>query len=184
MTSHERFLALMHFQSVDRTLLWEWGPWPSTLRRWQSEALGEGNNPPQFAECENKVQCGVDLWMLPRYSERVICEDNKSITKLTDRGVVMRTFKSPDRMSMPEHIEYPVKTRADWEKLKRRFDPHAPGRFPANWNERCERWCREGPVLIFQGPRSPSLFGFVRELLGPERTLLARLMACPSAVYS
>ena len=27
--------------------------------------------------------------------------------------------------------------------------------------------------LLFQGPRSPSLFGFVRELLGPERTLYA-----------
>jgi len=173
MTSHERFLALMRFQPVERMLLWEWGPWRSTLRRWQSEALGEGNNPPQFAECENKAQCGVDLWMLPRYKVRVICEDNESITKLTDRGVVMRTFKSPERMSMPEHIEYPIKTRSDWEELKKRFEHSDPARFPTNWNERCKRWRNEGPVLIFQGPRSPSLFGFVRELLGPERTLYA-----------
>lgn len=173
MTSHERFLALMHFKPVDRMLLWEWGPWPSTLRRWQREALGEGNNPPQFAECENKVQCGVDLWMLPRYEKRVICENEESITRLTERGIVMRTFKSPDRMSMPEHIEYPVKERADWEKLKKRFDYSEPARFPANWEDKCERWRREGPVVVFQGPRSPSLFGFVRELLGPERTLYA-----------
>jgi uroporphyrinogen-III decarboxylase len=27
--------------------------------------------------------------------------------------------------------------------------------------------------VIFQGPRSPSLFGFVRELMGPEKTLYA-----------
>lgn len=173
MTSHERFLAFMHFQPVDRVPLWEWGPWPSTLRRWRREALGEGNNPPQFAECENRVQCGVDLWMLPRYEERVICEDDESITKVSDRGVVMRTFKSPDTMSMPEHIEYPVKTRADWEELKKRYDPSDPARFPAGWKERCQQWRNKGPVLIFQGPRSPSLFGFVRELLGPKRIFYA-----------
>ena len=32
---------------------------------------------------------------------------------------------------------------------------------------------QEGPVIVVQGPRSPSLFGFVRELMGPERTLYA-----------
>ncbi len=173
MTPHERFLATMHFEPVDRAPLWENGPWSSALRRWQREGLGEGNRPPQFAECENKTQCGVDLWMRPRYEQRVISEDDESITKVSDRGVVMRTFKSPDIISMPEHIEYPVKTRADWEELKKRFDPSDPARFPANWEERCKKWRKSGPVLIFQAPRSPSLFGFIRELMGPERTLYA-----------
>ena len=132
MSAHERFLACMRFQPMDRVPLWEWGPWPSTLRRWQREALGEGNPAPQYAECENKVQCGVDLWMLPRYEECVIREDNLSITKRTDRGQVMRTFKHPDRMSMPEHIEYPVKTRADFQVLKKRLDPSDAARFPVN----------------------------------------------------
>jgi len=163
----------MHFQPVDRVPLWEWGPWGSTLRRWQSEGLGKGNSPPQFAECDSRIRCGVDLWMLPRYEERVIHEDSESVTKLTDRGVVMRTFKSADTMSMPEHIEYPVKTRSDWEELKKRYNPSDPSRFPANWQKQCEGWRRGEPVLIFQGPRSPSLFGFVRELLGVERTLYA-----------
>ncbi len=173
MTPHERFLATMHFRPVDRAPLWEWGPWPSAKRRWQREALGAGNEPPQYAECENKVQCGVDLWMRPRYKERVISEDDESVTKVSDRGVVMRTFKSPDTMSMPEHIEYPVKTLSDWEKLKKRFDASDPARFPADWSKRCEQWRNSGPVLIFQGPRSPSLFGFARELLGPKRIFYA-----------
>ncbi len=82
MTPHERFLATMHFRPVDRAPLWEWGPWPSARRRWQREALGAGNDPPQFAECENKIQCGVDLWMRPRYEERVISEDDESVTKV------------------------------------------------------------------------------------------------------
>jgi uroporphyrinogen decarboxylase len=76
-------------------------------------------------------------------------------------------------MSMPEHIEYPVKTRSDWEELKLRFNPDDPGRLPPDWQARCERWRADGPVIKFQGQRSPSLFGFVRELMGPERTLYA-----------
>ena len=172
MTPHERFLAAMHFEPVDRVPLWENGPWGSALRRWQREGLGAGNSPPQLAECDKK-QRDVDLWMRPRYEQRVISEDDKFITKVSAHGTVMRSFKSPDAVSMPEHIEYPVKTRADWEELKKRYDPSDPGRFPADWNERCEQWRKAGPVLLFQGPRSPSLFGFVRELMGPERTLYA-----------
>jgi uroporphyrinogen decarboxylase len=163
----------MHFKPVDRPPLWEWPPWVSALRRWQREALGEGSPPPQYAECENKVQCGVDLWMRPRYPEEALGEDEEYVITRTDRGVIQRAPKSPDRTTMPEHIEFPVKTREDWLALKPRFDPDAPGRLPTDWDERCARWRKEGPVLIFQGPRSPSLFGFVRELMGPERTLYA-----------
>jgi hypothetical protein len=173
MTPHQRFLACMHFQPVDHVPLWEWGPWGSTLRRWQREGLGTGNAPPQYADCEAKVHCGVDLWMLPRYEEEVLDEGEFYVTRRTDRGVVERRPISPDEMSMPEHMEFPVKDRRDWEQLAHRFDPTDPGRFPADWSTRCDTWREEGPVVLFQGPRSPSLFGFVRELMGPERALYA-----------
>ena len=173
MTPRKRFLACMHFEPVDHVPLWESEPWPSTLRRWQREALGPDGQPPQFDECDPATTCGVDLWMWPRYEKRVIAEDERTITQVTDRGVVTRTLKAPDAESMPEHVEYPVKTRADWEALKTRFDPSDPARWPSDWAERCERWRREQPMVYLQGEFSPSLFGFVRELLGPERTLYA-----------
>ena len=173
MTPCERFLACMRFGAVDRPPLWEWGPWPSTLRRWRAEGLGREAQPPGLAECEGRALCGVDLWMRPRYEQEVLAEDEETVTRRTDRGAVTRTFKDPDRMSMPEFLGYPVKTRADWRALKPRFDPGAAGRFPADWAKRCQGWRRNGTTLVLQGPRSPSLFGFVRELLGPERTLTA-----------
>lgn len=173
MTPHDRFLACMHFEAVDHPPVWEWSPWPTTLRRWQEEELGEGQQAPQYNECENNKECPVDFWMRPRFEECVVAEDERFVTRRSDRGIVSRTFKDADQASMPEHLEYPVKSLADWQALKPRFDPADPGRFPASWQDDCRRWRREGPVLIFRGPRSPSLFGFVRELLGPERTLLA-----------
>jgi uroporphyrinogen decarboxylase len=163
----------MHFEPVDRTPLWEWGPWPTTLRRWQNEALGPDGRAPQFAETDRRVRCNVDLWMLPRFEEKVVAEDGETITKISDRGQTLRTFKSPDAMSIPEHVAFPVKTRDDWAALKPRFNPAHPDRFPADWAERCETWRRTRPVVDFTGPRQLGLFGFVRELLGPERTLYA-----------
>lgn len=173
MTPHERFLACMRFETVDHAPLWEWGPWPSTLRRWQREGLGEKRQPAQYEECEDKIQCGVDLWMRPRFKEGVVLEDDKYITRRTDRGVLLREPRSPEAMSMPQHLKYPVKTREDWEDLKKRFRTGDAERVPENWEDRCARWRQEGPVLIFQGPRAPSLFGFVRELMGAERALTA-----------
>lgn len=173
MTPHRRFLALMRFQDVDHVPLWEWLPWPSALRRWQRESLGPNRQPPEYLDCENKVQCGADLWMLPRFEEAVLAEDERYITKRNEYGIVERKPISPDEMSMPEHLEYPVKTRADWESLKRRFDPDDPARLGGDWAEKCAEWRRTEPILIFQAHRSPSLFGFVREMLGAERTLYA-----------
>jgi hypothetical protein len=169
----ERFLAFMAFEAVDRPPLWEDHPWPSTLRRWRREALGPDGLPPQYAACENKITCCVDLWMLPRYPVEVLKDDGLSVVSRTDCGVLQRTWKSPDEMTMPEFLEYPVKGPADWKTLRARFDPSHPARFPPDWASRCERWREERPVLILQGPRSPSLFGFVRELLGAERALTA-----------
>ena len=173
MTPRERFLACMHFEPVDRPLLWEWHPWPSAVRRWQREGLGDGKYPPQFAECENRTPCGVDLWMVPHFEVKVIAEDEYSVTEQTERGTILRQLKDPDAMSMPEHVAYPVKARADWDAIRDRFHPDDARRFPANWREQCAQWRRDGTIVITQGARSPSLFGFVRELMGPERALYA-----------
>ena len=39
MNTQERFLALMNFEAVDRSLLWEMGYWGGTVRRWYREGL-------------------------------------------------------------------------------------------------------------------------------------------------
>jgi hypothetical protein len=39
MNTRERFLAVMNFESVDRTLLWEMGFWAGAVRRWYREGL-------------------------------------------------------------------------------------------------------------------------------------------------
>ena len=175
MTPHERFTACMHFEPVDHAPLYEFDPWAITLRRWQGEALGEGNPAPQYTEPDYDpwVKCIGYLWMLPRYKVEVLEETDGFVTSRMAHGVIKREFKSEDEWSMPEWLSHPVKTRDDWRRIKKLFDPSHPERMPADWAASCTRWRDEGPVLIFQGFRSPSLFGFVRELMGFEEALKA-----------
>lgn len=175
MTPHERFKACMHFDPVDHPPLYEFDPWAITKKRWQKEGLGEGNEPPQYTEPDFDAwnRCVGYLWMLPKYKEEVLEETDEFITRRMAHGVTQKNFRSGKEWSMPVWISHPVETPDDWKKIKKRFDPDHPDRMPADWAEQCIRWREEGPVLIFQGFRSPSLFGFIRELLGFEKCLAA-----------
>lgn len=175
MTPHERYLAFMRYQPVDRPPLCEWGAWPSTLRRWRKEGMPPCKETPEMDEGDPQVECGVslDFWMRPRSEETVIEEDDETVTVTTEYGVTERRLKSPDEMSMPQHLRYPVQSPEDWQAMRARFDPEDPGRVAPDWQDRCREWRRTGPILMFRGVRAPSLFGFARELLGPEQVLYA-----------
>jgi len=169
----DRFLRFMTGQAVDRPPLFEDGPWDVTLARWRTEGLPpDCSRAPYLDECDPLERTQTDLWMLPRYEERILVEDEHSITEITDRGIIQRVLK-PRGSGMPLHLRYPVQGRADWDALKPRFLPDSGDRLGADWKQRREAWLATGATVIFQGPRSPSLFGFVRELMGPEKTLYA-----------
>lgn len=38
-TTRERFLKILNFETVDRTLNWEFGYWGGTIKRWYKEGL-------------------------------------------------------------------------------------------------------------------------------------------------
>jgi uroporphyrinogen decarboxylase len=44
------------------------------------------------------------------------------------------------RMSMDQYLEYPVRTRQDFEALKRRYNPQSPTRYPPYWAEKVKIW--------------------------------------------
>jgi len=107
----------------------------------------------------------------------VVAEDADSITKQDRMGKVCRQFKQDPKTSMPEFIRSAVRTPGDWEAVKQRLTPDVQARYPANWDELVARWQREKPILNqYSAPASyyggPSLYGFVRMLVGEEEALL------------
>lgn len=62
--------------------------------------------------------------------------------------------------------EYPVKTRDDWERVKRiHLDPDDPARFPKSWDEVVAKAnLRDYPLQLTHG----GVYGFARKLMGDE----------------
>lgn len=48
MNERERFLAVMNFEPVDRTLMWEMGYWSAAVRRWYGEGLSQKKGVPDW----------------------------------------------------------------------------------------------------------------------------------------
>jgi len=57
------------------------------------------------------------------------------------------TLERHDAGSMPELLSFPLSRRGDWEGIKGRFDPAAPGRLPPN--DHWQAFCRQAPVDLF-----------------------------------
>ena len=179
MSAHQRYQAFMRFQAVDRVPLVEWGPWESTVANWMAETGQPRDHVLAFrGERDPEDLPAIDFSMQPPFQERVVAEDETTVTRIDRMGLTCRQLKRQPETSMPEFVGSPVQTRGDWDRIKRRLDPHTPGRYPADWAQRVARWQERRPILRLYGLVAnyyggPSLFGFARMLLGPERVLYA-----------
>ena len=178
MTPRERFLATARAEPVDRTFLlrpWAWG---STVRRWQEEGLPEDVSLAHHFGTDDE-RC-VPLALQGRYGphlhpplEREVISETEEHTIVRDEeGNTVKLFKDDPTRSMPEWIEYPMKSRDDWEQIiKPGLDPKIPGRGPQgqDW----DRYVREAanrdyPLGVWCG----SFYGWCRSFMGIERLSL------------
>jgi len=164
----ERFLRTMQYKDVDRVPDFEFGYWRETIDRWHREGLPLHLN--SNAEIEDYFQLeGWDniemlpvrtgLWPPPPQRRLQDLGDSVVIDDGLGGIYVAKKWKS----TPPLYKRYPLKSREDWERLRRFFDPDTPGRMPLNWNEVVKSLKdRDYPVGIFVG----SLYGWLRNLMG------------------
>ena len=179
MRANERYSAFMRWQPVDRPPLREWGPWETTIQRWMRESGQSREGVLRYLrEADLECPAVVDFGMRPPVEERIVSEDAISRVRVDPMGLVYREFKEGHETSMPEFIHFPVQDAGDWAKIKPRFDPADAGRYPADWAEQVATWRHEGAIVRLYGASNsyywgPSLYGFVRALLGDEQVLYA-----------
>lgn len=133
MTHRERMLAIWKHQEPDRRP-YEFG-WPraSTFAAWRKQGLGEeqiahwgefiGQDPSRGL---GKMYCGP----LPPFPEEIL-EEGGNIRIWRDSWGVTRldAIHQPTEGFAPRrYLEFPVKSPADFERMKERFDPHTPER--------------------------------------------------------
>ncbi len=141
MTSRERFLKTLSFESVD--VPWFRGyafVWPETEVVWRTQGYegpvldwhGEGL-PRRFA-LDELVR--VDPWYgpVPEFAYRVIEEDDATKLFVNHEGILMRELKTHADTSMPQFVKFPVENRAEFEAFAaERLTLCREQRFPAEW---------------------------------------------------
>jgi Uroporphyrinogen decarboxylase (URO-D) len=177
MTHRERFLATVLGAPADRPPFWlHWGPWHSTWERWKREGM-----PARFRSYAD-VQAHFGAGGVPKVvairsgpwpdPTARVGEDDISVTSIDSWGIRKRDLKGME--SMPEFLEFPVRSRDDWMRYRdERLDADDPARLAGPWREQCRQWAREGEaVQLLQYPDS-GIFGTLRWLLGDEDCLCA-----------
>ncbi len=196
MNTRERFLAVMDFQPVDRTLLWEFGYWGGAIRRWYEEGLPRkaglpeavgyaegvgaelsGQQPGRYLDRDVHDYFGFDEaiiriplnnYLCPAYEPEVLEDHGDWQVWRDERGVVKRDRK--DRGSLPDFVSWPVMDREDWERLKaERLRPTLDGRLPDEWPHLLQSYKNRQTPLAIGG--TVGFYGTPRYLLGDHRIL-------------
>lgn len=184
MTSRERMLAWLLGLPVDRPPFWLfWGPWASTWERWKSEGMPDALQDLAMYFDSDLLPASVPVNCGPcPYRENVILDEDETSTVFVDNwGIKKRDLKQG--VSMPDFLDFPVKTREDWEKFKEeQLDPYHPERLAGNWREKCVQWSAEGrPIQLGYYP-DVGIFGTYRWLLGDVEGLVA-FLTMPDLVH-
>ncbi|MHB9134362.1 MAG: uroporphyrinogen decarboxylase family protein [Armatimonadota bacterium] len=167
MTSRERFVGVLTGQPVDRVPFMKiFGGTNATLQPWEGEYPGLSSCIDEILQFEGAYRgwatTPVNFW-LSQCGEAVMLEETaEHIIWRGGEGTVSRQVKGGDYHG--QTLEWPVKERADWERMKARYlQADDPERFPAEWPALVNSYQgREYPLQLTHG----GVYGFARNIMG------------------
>lgn len=124
MISRERVLVALNLEEADRVPIHD-VPWAATVERWHKEGLPVEVNPAEYFDYEIVL---FDADTSPRFPVRVVEETEKFVVHTTPYGALYRDHK--DYSTTPGILDYPCKSREDWEAIKERL---VPGKDRVDW---------------------------------------------------
>jgi len=179
MTNRERFREAMAFEVTDRPCHVEQGFWQETLHRWRSESLPPlkdeafeylGERPDVFDHFDI-TRFGYVMgfqYYVPKFKEEIIEETDTYTVVRDERGCTSK--RSKRGASIPQFLDYPIKSRRDYESLKERLEPKLSERYPADWDRIAAEMREQQDVLVV--PHMDGFFGYPRELMGLEHFVM------------
>ncbi len=174
MTDRDRFIATILGEPVDRApYRLFWGPWGMTWRRWIEEGKPEGADHREYFGADQggfsiPVNCGPS----PRRADVILETAADRVTFIDGWGIKRVNFI--DHESMSTFLEFPVKTRDDWEAYKAEWlDPRHPERLSGDWVAQTRAAAEKGCYIQLGDFPFVGIFGTLRWLLGDEECLIA-----------
>jgi len=178
MTNRERFDKTLSFEPVDRVPNYELCAWEQAIDRWIGEGLPEHaissnwfEGQPYF-HLEPRGFAALDVSMRPGFAWEVLEETPEWLIARHGNGIVTKALKAGTvrgmRMCMDQYLSFPVTDRQTFAAMKKRYDPLAPERYPAGWDEQVRAWrSRDCPVgLLCNG--AFGLYSQLRSWVGTE----------------
>jgi len=179
MTHRECFLKVMAGEATDWVPNYELGCWGQTIQRWLDEGmppdkvyLGDMFEGEPLFELDRRAFARLNHSMIPGFDFEVIEETERHLTARHANGIVTKALKEGtvrgSRMSMDAYIDHPVKDRATWADIRRRYDPSAPIRYPLWWDEMARLWAGRDYPLCLMSNGSFGLYSQLRSWVGTE----------------
>ncbi|MFA6135493.1 MAG: uroporphyrinogen decarboxylase family protein [Phycisphaerae bacterium] len=183
MTPRQRFIETMTFGHPDKIPFTPGWPRESTLEVWRTQGMPKGVdwNTCVLETLDLDPACGdsriwleADFRMMPHFEEKVlehrdghyVVQDWKgNVCEISDTFDVTYLREARDFVTR-RWIKCPVENRDDWEAMKARYDIDTPGRWPADFLERCRKAKNRDAMLGCGGIAGP--FWQLREWCGFE----------------
>ena len=185
--NRERFARLMNFQKVDSVpyipnfFAGAFNTMPEgsvTANRWHVEGLPIWSSAADYFGTSFDVESvPVYLGMIPPFTAKTLYENEQYVIVQDGSGVKKKIFRRRSSLGalqnwgMPQFLEFPVKYRSDWERLRKRYDPEDPRRLGVTLGDELIDRFEETTSPVCVG--ITGLFGWCRSLMGLENFLVS-----------
>jgi uroporphyrinogen decarboxylase len=174
LTPGERLVRCLTGGDIDRVpfgIGLGWSPWGATHEKFRLESGISDLNVYKYLQYEPSFALPkVEYGCQPGFPEEILERTDEFVISRNRQGCVMKNRL--DRGSMPDFLDYPVKSPDDWERLKRERYQMRDDRIQQDWEAFRDRIRTTGEAVQV-GVFPWGVFGTVRDLLGAEEVLLA-----------
>ncbi len=149
-----------------------WQPWGEALERWRQENCNPSFDPGKYFGYDSSFAIPrLESGPFPHYENKILEDEGDTIISVDWRGITMRNRK--DGGSMPEFLDYPVKSPEDWDRIKHeRYSlDKIDERVTEDWPAFINRIAVTGEAVQV-GVFPWGVFGTVRDILGTEEFLI------------
>lgn len=112
----DRIKLILNHREADRVPIHD-SPWAATVDRWRSEGLPSGVSPDDYFGYEIAI---FNADTSPRFPTEVLYEDEEYIVERNSFGGIRKNHR--DYSTTPMIIDYPCKTKEDWNRIKPRLN--------------------------------------------------------------
>lgn len=191
MNQRERWIATLKHQKTDKVIFYPSGAGRAVLANWRTQGLPDGVDWFEYMKKQigleyetnaTTVQPEVKFGMIPSFEVKILGKQNGALLVQDSIGTICEIAAEheahiaagkgiPDYIGQ-KYVRHPVQNLEDWERMKARYNPDEPSRFPADFEERCRRMALAQRTGIV-GVGWSGVFWQLRDWLGFENLCIA-----------